>query len=86
MVWASTSNPFYSIDGVRAGESVAVASVKLHTGAPLHIGLNYWYLAVQKHATVVLKVRGGVVDELGIATNLLTATAHDQNVLMHSFY
>ena len=34
----------------------------------------------------MLKVRGGVVQEIGIATNLLTATARDQNVLMHSFY
>ena len=86
VVWASTSNPFYAVDGVRAGEAISVASVKLHTGGPLHIGLNYWYLAVQRHSTVVLKVRGGVVEEIGIATNLLTASAHDQNVLMHSFY
>ena len=86
VVWASTSNPFYAIDGVRPGESISVASVKLHTEAPLHVGLNYWYVAVQKHSTVVLKVRGGVVEEIGIATNLLTATARDQNVLMHSFY
>ncbi len=86
VVWASTSNPFYAVDGVRAGEAISVASVKLHTGGALHIGLNYWYLAVQRHSTVVLKVRGGVVEEIGIATNLLTASAHDQNVLMHSFY
>ena len=86
VVWASTSNPFYSINGVRPGESITAASAVLHPEAPLKIGLNTWYLAVQKHSTAVLKVRGGVVEEIGIATNLLTASAHDQNVLMHSFY
>ena len=86
VVWASTSNPFYSIGGVRPGEAIAAASAALHTEAPLHIGLNYWYLAVQAKSTAVLKVRGGVVQEIGIADNLLTANAADQNTLMHSFY
>ena len=52
----------------------------------LHIGLNDWYLAVQKHSTAVLKVRHKVVEEIGIATNKLTKTATDRSVLMHSFY
>jgi hypothetical protein len=34
----------------------------------------------------VLKVRGTVVQELGIADNALTKTRRAQNVLMHSFY
>ncbi len=86
VVWASTSNPFYSVHGVRPGEAIAVAAQQLHTEAPLHIGLNEWYLAVEKDSTVVLKVRGKTVEEIGIATNELTGTPHDQNVLMHSFY
>jgi hypothetical protein len=86
VVWASTSNPFYSIGKVRAGESITAAAVTLHTEPPFHIGLNYWYLAVQKKSTVVLKVRHGVVEEIGIADNLLTANHADQNTLMHSFY
>jgi len=86
VVWASTSNPHYSIGRVRPGESIAKASAALHTLPALHIGLNDWYLAVQKHSTAVLKVRHKVVEEIGIATNKLTKTATDRSVLMHSFY
>jgi hypothetical protein len=86
VVWASTSNPFYSIDGVRPGEAITIAAATLHTAPPLHIGRNHWYLAVQAHSTAVLKVRNGAVEEIGIADNLLSTTAKDQNVLMHSFY
>jgi hypothetical protein len=86
VVWTSTSNPFYSIGGVRPGESIVTAAAALHTLPVLHIGRNDWYLAVEKSSTAVLKVRGGVVEEIGIATNELTKTAHDRNVLMHSFF
>jgi hypothetical protein len=85
VVWASTSNPFYSLDGVRAGESIATASALLHTEPPFHIGLNFWYLARTSKLTLVLKVRGGAVQEVGIAANNLTNGRTAQNDLMHSF-
>jgi hypothetical protein len=86
VVWASTSDPYYSLDGVRAGESILTASKLLHTEKPFHIGKNYWYLAVKHGYTAVLKVRGIQVQELGIADNSLTRTRGDQSDLMHSFY
>jgi hypothetical protein len=86
VVWASTSNPYYSLDGIRPGESITTAAAVLDTKPPFHIGLNYWYLARKPGYTAVLKVRGTVVQELGIATNALTKTRHAQSVLMHSFY
>jgi virginiamycin B lyase len=86
VVWSSTSNPFYSLDGVRAGESIATAAAVLGTEPPFHIGLNYWYLARKANYTAVLKVRGGVVEELGIANNTLTTTRGLQSTLMNSFY
>lgn len=86
VVWASTSNPHYAIDGVRPGETIAEASLRLATEPPLHIGLNDWYLARKATSTAVLKVRRGVVEEIGIADNALTATRQSQAVLMHSFY
>jgi hypothetical protein len=48
--------------------------------------LNYWYLARKGNYTAVLKVRGTVVQELGIADNVLTKTRKARDVLMHSFY
>jgi hypothetical protein len=86
VVWASTSDPYYSLDGIRAGESIATASRVLGTEPPFHIGLNYWYLARKATYTAVLKVRGTVVQELGIADNALTTSRGVQSVLMHSFY
>src|SRR6185437_9568756 len=86
VVWASVSNPYYSLDGIRAGESIATASRVLGAEPPFHIGLNYWYLARKATYTAVLKVRGGVVEELGIADNALTTSRALQRTLMHSFY
>ncbi|MGA2012481.1 MAG: nidogen-like domain-containing protein [Solirubrobacteraceae bacterium] len=86
VVWASTSDPYYELDNIRPGESLAGASTQLHFEKPFHIGLNYWYLDRTSGYTAVLKVRGAVVEELGIATNALTANRHDQGVLMASFY
>jgi len=84
VVWSS--DPFYSLAGIRAGESIATASLVLGTEPPFHIGLNCWYLARKTTYTAVLKVRGGVVEELGIADNALTTSRGLQCVLMHSFY
>ena len=57
VVWASTSDPYYSLDGIRAGESITTASLALGIEPPFHIGLNYWYLARKTTYTAVLKVR-----------------------------
>jgi hypothetical protein len=86
VVWASTSDPYYSLDRIRVGESIATASRILGTEPPFHIGLNLWYLARTTTYTAVLKVRRGVVQELGIAANALTPGRHLQSILMHSFY
>ncbi len=86
VVWSSTSDPFYSLDGIRAGESIATASTALDTEPPFHIGLNYCYLARKTTYTAVPKVSGGAVEELGIADNVLTTSRGLQGVLMHSFY
>ena len=86
VVWASTSNPHYSLDGVRAGDSIVKAATRLHTTTTFHIGLNDWYLARQANLTAVLKVRHRQVQEVGIAINALTATRQLESILMHSFY
>jgi hypothetical protein len=86
VVWASTSNPFYGINGVRPGEAIATGAHILHTGKPFHIGKNDWYLARKRHYTVVLKVRKGVIEETGVAVNSLTKGRKHQSVLMHSFF
>lgn len=43
-------------------------------GRPFHIGLNYWYLAPYGASRATLKVRHGIVEEIGIANPKLTAS------------
>jgi hypothetical protein len=85
VIWISTANPFYAFHGVRAGEALSLAQKVLHTSAPIKVGKNLWYLARTSSYTVVLKVRGGVAQELGVASNALTKTRAAETVLMHSF-
>ncbi len=85
VIWISTASPFYAIDGVRPGASVAAAATSLKLGTPFRIGANQWYLAPAGRATAVLKVRGGIVQEIGIATRQLTKTRHAQRTFLTSF-
>jgi hypothetical protein len=85
VVWASTASRYYGIDGVRAGEAIAAAGATLHTGFPFRIGANDWYLARTTGSTVVLKVRHGIVEEIGIADRSLTTTRTAQHALLTSF-
>jgi hypothetical protein len=71
-VWASTSNAFYAVRGVRPGATVASAAKRLKLTGPLHIGLNYWYLAPNGTSTAVFKLRHGIVGEIGVADEHLT--------------
>jgi hypothetical protein len=65
--------------------TIAAASAALHTEAPFHIGLNSWYLAANGASTAVLKVRGGVVEELVIAVKRLTQGRKAQRSFLSSF-
>jgi hypothetical protein len=71
--------------GVQPGAVLEAASRRLHVGKVLPIGLNDWYLAPAGSVTAVLKVRHGVVEEVGIADRALTLTRKRQTTFMHSF-
>jgi hypothetical protein len=68
-----TASPFYALHGVRPGASLAAARRVLHLRRAFHIGLNYWYLARIGHSRGVLKVRHGIVEEVGVTEARLTA-------------
>lgn len=88
VVWASTSNARYAIDGIRAGATISSAHAKLPrlSKKPLHVGKNFWYLARLSKSTAVLKVRHGIVEEIGIADRRLTKTRRQQAMFMRTFY
>ena len=82
---ALTANPYYALHGVRAGASLRSAASALHTGAVFHVGLNDWYMAPDGVTTVILKVRLGIVQEIGIADATLTHTRGAERAFITSF-
>ncbi len=85
VVLALTANGFYALRGVRPGATLAVAARTLRTGAPFHIGVNFWYMARNGTSTAVLKVRHGIVQEVGIADARLTHSKKAQRAFITSF-
>ncbi|HWF74726.1 MAG TPA: (2Fe-2S)-binding protein [Solirubrobacteraceae bacterium] len=85
VVWASTSNPFYEVHGVRPGATLASAHKHLKLTGPFYLGLNRWYLAPNGKSTAVLKVRKDKVEEIGIGDKALTAGHPAQRAFLRSF-
>jgi hypothetical protein len=85
VVWASTASPFYSLRGVRAGETLAAAASHLRLTGPFHVGANDWYLTVNGSSRGVLKVRAGIVEEVGIADRALTRNRRSDRAFLRSF-
>jgi hypothetical protein len=85
VVWASTASLYYAIDGVRAGATVAAAGKHLKLVGPFVVGKNQWYLAPAGEVTAVLKVRNGVVEEIGIGNKQITKGAKAQRTFLTSF-
>jgi hypothetical protein len=85
VVWISTSNPIYAVGGVRPGATLRAAELMLPSGNLFHVGLNYWYIARWRSVTAILKVRKGIVEEVGIAVRAVTKTRTAQSVFVTSF-
>ena len=85
VVLALTANPYYALRGVRPEARRQTAAKTLHTGAVFHVGQNDWYMAPDGASTAVLKVRHGIVQEIGIADAALTHTRRAQRTFITSF-
>ncbi len=75
-----TADRFYALSGVRPGAKLAMARRRLHLVFHARIGRNVWYLARGRQADGVLKVRHGVVEEVGLANKRL-ASSHPRRFL-----
>jgi hypothetical protein len=80
-----TVNPFYGFDGVDPGATLAAAQRRLHLGKKIHLGGSDWYFATEKASNLVLKVRNGLVTELGIADKRLSTGRKAQLRLLKGF-
>jgi fibronectin-binding autotransporter adhesin len=85
IVIALTANPFYSLGGVAPGAPLQAARSRLRLRKVFHIGLNDWYVIPRRAANGVLKVRHGVVQEIGLVNKRLTGTRRAQSRLLIGF-
>jgi hypothetical protein len=85
IILALTANPYYTIDGIRPGRNLATAARHLHLSGVVHLGRNDWYIIPGATSNTVLKVRHGIIKEIGIATANLTSTRAQQLQLLRSF-
>jgi hypothetical protein len=85
VVWIDTGNGYYALNGIRPGATIAAAGRVMKLGAPFHIGLNDWYFAPNGASTALLKVRGGIVIETGIAYKPITHGRKAQFAFITSF-
>jgi hypothetical protein len=85
VIWISTANRRYAIDGIRPGAMLTAAERALPHGHLLAVGANDWYFAPAGPATAVLEVHGGLVQEVGIATKQLTRTRAADRRFITSF-
>ncbi|MFZ0040664.1 MAG: prolyl oligopeptidase family serine peptidase [Solirubrobacteraceae bacterium] len=67
-----TANTHFALRGVRPGARLSKSRRKLHPGKVFYVGRNQWYLTPNGSSRGVLKVRHGVIDEIGIADSRLT--------------
>jgi hypothetical protein len=85
VIWASTASAYYTADGVRVGAAIRAAGKTLKLTGPIKIGANDWYVVRERSSTIVLKVRSGVIQEVGIGDRALTAGATAQRNFLQSF-
>ena len=67
-----TADKRYALRGVRPGARLRRVARRLHVGRRIRIGLNDWYLCPDGRSRGVLKVRHGVIEEVGIAEHRFT--------------
>jgi hypothetical protein len=84
-VVALTANRVYALDGVRHGAKLASIARRLRVGRGYRIGLNTWYVVPGRSVDGLLKVRNGVIDEIGIANRSLIAGRRATRAFLASF-
>jgi hypothetical protein len=80
-VIALSANRHYSLHGARPGMRFSLRARGLHLRASYRVAGVTWHLAAVRGATGLLRVRRGVISEVGIATRSLTDRAHARRFL-----
>jgi hypothetical protein len=85
IVLALTANPFYKLHGVKPGTKLSAAKRRLKLGKVFKVGLNDWYIAAGKPVDGVLKVRHGLIQEIGVANRRFLSGRSAQRHFLTSF-
>ena len=85
VVLALTANRFYTLRGVRPGARLSTAAHQLKLAAPIRWGANDWYVIPGATSNGLLKVRHGVIQEVGIVNKQLTGGRAAQLRLLRNF-
>ncbi len=84
VVLALTDNSYYALKGVRPGTRLAALARRLRVGRGFRVGLNTWYTAPAGSSRGLLKVRHGVILEVGILDRSLTPNRRAEHRLLIS--
>jgi hypothetical protein len=82
VIWMFTANPYYAVDGIRPGAVLAAVQQALPHGALASSGAVRWYLAQAGSVNVLFELRGGVVQEVGIADLRVASSGRARAALM----
>ena len=85
VVLALTANRHFALHGVRPGTRLRAVARRLRTGSPFLVGRNRWYLTPGQRARGVLKVRNGVIEEIGIAQARFARTRAAARTFLRGF-
>jgi hypothetical protein len=85
VVLALTANRFYTLRGVRPGARLVTAAHQLKLAEPIRSGGNDWYVVSGATSNGLLKVRHGVIEEVGIVNKQLTTGRAAQLRLLRNF-
>jgi 6-phosphogluconolactonase (cycloisomerase 2 family) len=85
VVLALTANRFYTLNGVRPGARLATAAHQLKLAPAIRWGVNDWYVVPGATSNGLLKVRHGVIQEVGIVNKQLTNGRAAQLRLLRNF-
>jgi hypothetical protein len=72
VTWITTANPFFTVEAIHAGARLARGSAVLRHAVGFTVAGRHWYFVRKRRATLFLVVHDGVVQEVGIVSNLLT--------------
>jgi hypothetical protein len=85
IILALTANRYYALAGAHPRQRLGGLARRLHAGAPFHLGANFWYVVPGKRSDGLLKVRRGIIQEVGVISKALARFRAAQLRLLRSF-